>query len=168
MLDKTDVAELIEHRGLTVQYTIVDGVARLLLGGRDEEMVDFVDRVFSRVEASVENDRNPPPEPTPAELGAAHGAWAAEVLRNYYPPTACESMFVAFLAHRHGFVADMPTRHTVRDGDSFVELEICPCDGVRVTDGAVDGFDGFLAAVEASLPFLDALSAGAPAGDEEE
>jgi len=46
MLDKTDLAELIEYEGFTAQYTIVDGVSRLVLGGRDEAGRELVDRIF--------------------------------------------------------------------------------------------------------------------------
>lgn len=57
MLDMTDIAELIEDGETTVQYTVVDGVARLLIAGRDEQARGYVHQLFELVRVSIEAGR---------------------------------------------------------------------------------------------------------------
>lgn len=53
-LDKTDYAALIERGELTVQYTVVDGVARLVVGGRDSAAAEYVEALFIQIREDEE------------------------------------------------------------------------------------------------------------------
>lgn len=56
MLDRTDRAELIEKDDLTIQYTEVDGVARLVVAGRSPARLEEVRNLFEWVEEGVNEE----------------------------------------------------------------------------------------------------------------